>query len=169
MIKRLLIKLYSYFNNSDKKMKNYTDKLRRKGMQIGYNNYIGGVTFGRGGQDPILIGNDCTLTMCTVLGHDASPTMYIEELRGKGINNRISLKKQTVIKDRCFVGVNAVLMPGVTIGPDCIVGAGSVVTKDFPPKVVIAGNPAKIICSLEEYIQKHKKQIKEHPEWYPGI
>lgn len=51
----------------------------------------------------------------------------------------------TYIGDRCFIAMNAIIMPGVKIGRECIVGAGSVVTKDVPDHCIVAGNPAKII------------------------
>lgn len=59
-----------------------------------------------------------------------------------------------VIKDNCQIGVNVTILPGVTIGPNSIVGAGSVVAKDVPPDSVAAGNPAKVITTLEAYEQK---------------
>jgi len=46
-------------------------------------------------------------------------------------------------------GGNAIILPGVTIGNGCVIGAGSVVTKDVEPFKVVAGNPAKIIRSLQ--------------------
>lgn len=58
------------------------------------------------------------------------------------------------IKDNCQIGVRATILPHVTIGPNSIVGACAVVTKDVPPNTVVAGHPAKVICSLEEYEQK---------------
>ncbi len=51
----------------------------------------------------------------------------------------------TVVKKGASVGANSVIVAGVTIGEDALVGAGSVVTKDVPPEVVVAGNPARII------------------------
>ena len=58
------------------------------------------------------------------------------------------------IRDNCQIGVGATILPNVTIGPNAIVGACSVVTKDVPPNTVVAGNPARAICSFEEYEQK---------------
>ncbi len=58
------------------------------------------------------------------------------------------------ILDNCQIGVRATILPGVTIGPNAIVGACSVVTKDVPPNSVAAGNPARVVCSLDEYEQK---------------
>jgi acetyltransferase-like isoleucine patch superfamily enzyme len=58
------------------------------------------------------------------------------------------------IRDNCQIGVNVTILPGVTIGPDSIVGAGSVVTRDVPPGTVAAGNPARPICTLAEYEEK---------------
>jgi maltose O-acetyltransferase len=56
-----------------------------------------------------------------------------------------------------------VILPGVEIGPMSIVGANSVVANDIPPHSVAAGNPAKVICSLEEYLERHKKNMKTMP------
>jgi acetyltransferase-like isoleucine patch superfamily enzyme len=53
--------------------------------------------------------------------------------------------KPTRIGDRCFIGCGAIILPGVVIGSEVIVGAGSVVTKDVPGNCIIAGNPAKIV------------------------
>lgn len=58
--------------------------------------------------------------------------------------------KNVTIGDHCWIGMNAVLLPGVTLGPQTTVGAGAVVTKSFPAgKCVIAGNPARLIHSLD--------------------
>ena len=54
------------------------------------------------------------------------------------------------IGNRCWVGANAIILPGVSIDDDSIVGAGAVVTKSFPKNVVLGGNPARIIRQLEE-------------------
>lgn len=143
---------------------------RRLGMKIGEGCYIAAVNFGQGGKDPIVVGNDCVLTNCTILGHDASPAAFIRELRGKGgLLDRISLFRSTEIKDNCFIGFNATILCGVTVGPRSIVGAGAVVTRDVPPGMVVAGNPAEVISTVEAFIEKHLLQMSAHPEWYPGL
>lgn len=47
----------------------------------------------------------------------------------------------------CFIGGESLILPGITIGDNCVIGAGSVVTKDVPPRSIVAGNPAKVIRS----------------------
>lgn len=58
-----------------------------------------------------------------------------------------ALHTNTWIGRNCFIGARSIVMPGVTIGDECIVGSGAVVTKDVPPRSIVAGNPAKIIKS----------------------
>ena len=57
------------------------------------------------------------------------------------------LHADTYIGKRCFIGANAIIMPGIIIGDNVIVGAGAVVTKDVPRRSIVVGNPAKIIRS----------------------
>ncbi len=57
------------------------------------------------------------------------------------------LHTDTYIGKNCFIGAQAIVMPGVRIGDNCIVGSGAVVTKDVPSGSIVAGNPAKIIRS----------------------
>lgn len=56
-----------------------------------------------------------------------------------------SLHKNTIIGKRCFIGARAIIMPGVTIGDEVIVGSGAIVTKNVKSNCIVAGNPAKII------------------------
>lgn len=66
------------------------------------------------------------------------------------------LKTDTYIGKRCIIGINSIIMPGVRVGDSCVVGSGSVVTKDVPDHCAVAGNPAKIIkegVEVSEYGQ----------------
>ena len=57
---------------------------------------------------------------------------------------------KTIVKKGASIGAGAVILPGITIGENALIGAGSVVTKDVPPNTVVAGNPAKIIKTLRQ-------------------
>lgn len=56
-----------------------------------------------------------------------------------------------------YIGNNSLIMPGVTIGNNVLIGAGSVVTKSIPDNVVVGGNPAHFICTIEDYLKKNLK------------
>ncbi len=60
------------------------------------------------------------------------------------------------IKDNCFIGSDSTILPNVSIGPNVIVGAGSLVNKNLPEGGVYAGVPARYICSFDEFLQKRK-------------
>lgn len=61
------------------------------------------------------------------------------------------------IMDNVFIGCNSTILPNIKIGPNVVVGAGSVVTKDVPPNSVVAGNPAKVIGTFQDYVNKRKQ------------
>lgn len=64
---------------------------------------------------------------------------------------------RVVIEDWAYIGAYSHIMPGVTIGEGALVAAASVVTKSVEPHTVVAGNPARYICTTEEYYQKNQK------------
>lgn len=64
---------------------------------------------------------------------------------------------KVVVGDYVYIGNNASIMPGVTIGNNVLIAACSVVTKSVPDNVVVGGNPAKIICTIDEYIERNLK------------
>ena len=83
----------------------------------------------------IHIGENCLIASgCTILSHDHC----------KRVNNQ-PLLVDTRIGKNCFIAVNSTILPGITLGDEVIVGAGSVVTKDVPSNCIVAGNPAKVI------------------------
>lgn len=114
--------------------------LQMSGMSIGKHCMIswGAKLDVSGGR--IIIGDRCTVAHgCVILSHDRSRKRIDAKDKGLGTVR---------LGNDVFVGVNSVILPDVTIGDYSIVGAGSIVTKNVPPKVVMAGNPARIIREL---------------------
>ena len=114
---------------------------------------IGGANFG---SEPYLItiGDNTTVSFdCAFVTHDAA-TRVIRNL--PGYNKETVIYGPINVGKNCFIGCRSVILPNVTIGDNCIIGAGSIVNKDIPSNTVAAGTPCKVICTLEEYIEKHK-------------
>ena len=88
-----------------------------------------------------------------VLAHDAS--MY--NILGYTKIGRVR------IGDNVFIGGGSIILPNVNIGNNSIIGAGSVVTKNIPSNVVCAGNPAVVISSIDDFIEKNRKLMKKVP------
>ena len=93
---------------------------------------------------PVEIGNNVNLAQgitVTALNHNFSDTNKRIDEQGVSTN-------PVTIEDDVWVGANAVILPGVTIGEHCVVAAGAVVTKDVPPHSLVAGVPAKVIKKI---------------------
>ena len=124
----------------------------KRGMKIGSGCSIQpGVIFDYSHCNLISIGNNVTLAPYVyILAHDASTK------RKLGYTKVASV----IIEEDVFIGACSMIMPGVTVGKNCIVGACSVVTKSVPPNSVIAGNPAKIISSFDSSMLKNLELMK---------
>lgn len=77
-------------------------------------------------------------------------------------NHEKGLRKEVHIGNYTFIGQNSLIMPGVTIGDNCIIGAGSIVNKDIPDRTVAAGIPVKIIDSIDNWANK---KLQNDVEW----
>lgn len=93
-------------------------------------------------QGGITIGDDCLIghnAVIATLQHDIAP------------DRRADLLPSPVVLGRnVWLGANVTVLPGVTIGDDAVVGAGSVVTKDVPARSIVVGSPARVVRSIEE-------------------
>lgn len=82
----------------------------------------------------------------------------------------VNCSGKVTIGSNIYFGRDVTILKGVTIGDNCIIGLGSVVTKDIPPNSVAIGNPARVICSIEDYYKKRKsQQIEEALEYGKSI
>jgi len=146
-------------------------KLARKGVTLGANSVVYDTIFSSSAKgDEFIIGSNCTVTGATLLGHDASPSIFIESLINKPkpwrAGARSSYRNKITIGDNVFVGCGVIILPGVTLGSNIVVAAGSVVTKSFESNVVIAGNPARVINSIDNYKFKYMKLLDEKPDHF---
>ena len=127
------------------------NKLVKRGLVVG-NNFkrMSGVIIDPSHCWHISIGDNVTLAPNVhILAHDASTKPFLNYTRVGNVK----------IGDNVFVGAGTIVLPNVEIGDNVVIGAGSVVTKNVPNNVVVVGNPAKITCSLEEYLQRKKNEM----------
>jgi maltose O-acetyltransferase len=102
----------------------------------------------------ITIGDDVTLApRVYILAHDASTYKSLGYTKiGK-----------VTIGNHVFIGAGSIILPGVQIGSNVVIGAGSVVAHDIPDNSVAAGNPAKVISSLDGFITCKKNEMTKYP------
>lgn len=151
----MLLKLATTFYSSlqKKRKRRYLDMLIRNGLRIGENVAILDPFF----FDPshcflITIGDNCRFAPgVRLIAHDAST---------KGYLGYTKIGKIT-IGDNCFIGDSVIVLPAVSIGSGSIIGAGSVVTKDIKAGQIAVGNPAKVICSVADYIEQMEQKVEE--------
>lgn len=102
----------------------------------------------------ISIGDNVTISFkVTILTHDASTNKAV-------LGTKIGLVR---IGNNCFIGEGPTILCGVNIGDNVIIGAGSVVTKSILSNSVVAGAPAKVIMSYDEWVEKNKqRRLSQH-------
>lgn len=132
-----------------------TEKLVSMGMKVGSDfKRLNGVILDPSHCWLIEIGDHVTLApRVHILCHDASTKTYL----GCTKIGRVT------IGNNVFVGAGTVILPGVTIGSNVIIGANSTVTHDVPDDTVVAGSPARILCSLEAYLEKERSRMESAP------
>jgi maltose O-acetyltransferase len=130
-------------------------ELVARGLRLGRNVYIGRSTVFDGGFLWLIsVGDDTTISArVEILAHDASTRRHLG----------YSIVAPVTIGSRVYIGVGAIILPGVTIGDGAIVGAGSVVRHDVPEGTLAVGVPAKVVGTVEEYIERHRKLMRERP------
>lgn len=147
MIKKMIKKIFNKLNGSD------IETLVKDGLIVGKNfNMLKGSIIDPSHCWLITIGNNVTFAPNVhILAHDASTKFHLDYTKIAKVN----------IGDNVFIGTGSIVLPGINIGDNSIIGAGSVVVKDIPNNSVYSGNPAKYICTLEEYLVKQSSKMKD--------
>lgn len=148
LIKRLL------HGNSEQQELEY--RLSR-GMKVGANCHLYSISSIDGNWPWLIsIGDNVTVSSnVTILAHDASSNV---------VSCGTKLGRVT-IGNNVFIGTGSIVLCNTRIGDNVVVGAGSLVTGDIPSNTVVAGRPAKPICSIEEYREKMLKQRETRPNY----
>lgn len=142
--------------------------LRLLGSKIGHNvviHKIKFINFYRGTLsnlkigDNSFIGDDCLFDLADkiILGQQVTMAERVIILTHTNVGYKDhplqkyfpSIQKPVVFQDGCFIGVNVTILPGVTIGRESFVAAGSVVTGEIPAKILVGGAPAKMIREIK--------------------
>ena len=154
----ILTKLFNRFKisvNSDKYISTMAD-LKRRGLKVGKNVIISpGAKIDFNYPYLISIGDNCVLSPgVRLIAHDS--TLY----SFTGGHMRVG---KIELKENCIIGTNSLILPGVTIGPNVVIVAGSVVNKDIPPNSCVAGVPARFYSSFDAFVDKMEEEIKQRP------
>ena len=140
-------------NRFRKKQIDYSsiESMRLRGVRIGENVDIINSNIEHCHGFLVTIGNNVTITNATVLAHDASTKKFL----GYSKVGRVDIGNDV------FIGYGAIILPNTKIGNRVIVGAGTVVARDVPDNVVIVGNPYRIVCTFDEYLEKNRANMKK--------
>lgn len=132
-----------------------TEKLIKMGLKVGKNfKRLNGVILDPAHCWLITIGDNVTIApRVHILAHDASTKEFLNYTKIGRVN----------IGNKVFIGADSLVLPNVTIGNNVIIGANSTITKNIPSDSVYAGNPAKFVCTIEEYIDKNRIKMKNCP------
>lgn len=143
----MIRKIWAYYMKRRKPI----DYARKIGVRLGDNCRLIGLTDWDSEPWLIDIGNHVEISSeVRFVTHDGSTWCFRERDAYKNVLRYGYIK----IKDNCFIGTRSTIMPGVTIGPNSIVGACSLVTKDIPEGEVWGGVPAKFITTVDKFAEK---------------
>ena len=130
------------------------EMLRQKGLTLGENVAIHTRQIDVGHGYLITMGDHVSIAPgATILAHDAST----KEALGYARVGRVDIGSYV------FIGAGAVILPGVSIGDYVIIGAGAVVSRSIPGNSVAVGNPARVIGSYDDYIEKNRRLMETAP------
>ena len=87
-----------------------------------------------------------------ILAHDASTKLFLNYTKVANVK----------IGNKVFIGAGSIILPGTTIGNNVVIGAGSIVSKNISDNSLVAGVPAKVLGSLQDYLNREQKEIHKN-------
>ena len=129
--------------------------IKKIGLHFGDDFHIYGNPYKMFGSEPwtISIGNHVHITDgVRFITHDGGTLIF------RHIIPDLEITKKIKIGNYVYFGINSIILPGVTIGNNCVIGAGAIVTHDIPDNSVAVGVPAKVIKSTDDYLEQLKKE-----------
>ena len=151
--------LWAYKKIADPDGRQWAEVLRKRGtiFEMGQHCYIQPDAIIT---DPVYLrlGDNVRISTCTILGHDGSVNMI-----NRAYDEKLDNVGAVTIKDNVFISWGAIILPGVTIGPNAIVGAGSVVSRDVKEGDIVAGVPARPVGRLDLSVEMLKAKNARFP------
>jgi acetyltransferase-like isoleucine patch superfamily enzyme len=106
----------------------------------------------------VSLGNNVQLANCSIFGHDGSIAML-----NRAYGAKLDRVGPVVIKDNVYIGHQAVVLPGVTIGPNALIAAGAVVSRDVAPGDIVAGVPARPVGRVDQLVERLAEKTEKLP------
>jgi acetyltransferase-like isoleucine patch superfamily enzyme len=147
IIKRIVLELYARLDHEG-----YAKFI---GVNVGVNLHIYGNPLTMFGSEPwcVTLGNNVHITRDVLfITHDGGTLLF------RKIVPDLEVTRPIIVGNDVYIGVRSIIMPGVRIGDNCIIAAGSVVNKDVEDNSVVGGVPFRYIKSTDEYFEKIKSQ-----------
>ena len=145
--RKLILGIYSCFNR--------IGYLKKIGLNFGEDIHIYGSPIGMFGSEPwcITLGDHVHITDgVKFVTHDGGTLIF------RHVVPDLEITKPIKVGNYVYFGTRSMVMPGVTIGSNCVIAAGAVVTRDVPDNTVVGGVPARKIKSSDEYFEKLKRE-----------
>lgn len=147
ILRRFFLEIYARFDHAG-----YAKYI---GVNAGKNLHIYGNPFSMFGSEPwcVTLGDNVHITREVLfITHDGGTLLFRKQIPD------LEITKPICIGNDVYIGVRSIIMPGVNIGNNCIIAAGSVVTKNVPDNSVVGGIPSKLIKTTDEYLEKIKME-----------